>query len=1341
MIENINKINKSSIKKLNIMINKGNKNTLSRINLLLDSINNNNKKISLKDLKKLNYKNFDINDVIENNDNINVIEKEITNIDKKIKASNKIKSFFKKKLIELKNKRKRKYLTTTSTILLYRIKDDNDNIKNKKILKLKDKNIILSQMRIMKVLTTDKIIKFENTRNYNNDNDFNELINILKDDETFKSYYDLVSSYIYLIIVKDCINNLNNDEIEFDDNFILNDKNYGIKKDEIKGIDNKFVKYKVNKNAISFNEIFKVSYIKEIHENYKENSCFFNELLNYWQKPIKEALDSKGKHKYKPLTYDLLYDILEIDKNINKDIGISIVESLKFFKKYNLGLRVYNQFNQKIFKYPDTKKSLNTNISPQVMRIIKHDNHVYIINHEIKKLDYKKNDNEFKLNDKFYINPFKENDKEKKKTIYLKNLFHLMELIKEYNYDNKKNDINLLECIYDNLDDLYYEIFENNYIASLSFKSGQIKKIKINNIGKVKICIIKSDFINDDDTSINIDNEETLKNYNNEFKNLYKKIINNDYMSDLNNDVLNIFEYYKLSSINGYFGNKYPEGNFVNLDIRKHYTDLLMKIKKIPKFFYLDNFVKYDGHNIEDNNIYIIKIISNDNLSIMLFDNIFNRCYGMLLNFLGNRIKYKIITFIKPSYIIETNFKKYIDELYNNKISLNENEDKSLKKMICNVITGLFEKKFNEKNKTLIFKNLEEAKYYKNKYDGIIYPLNHTKYKKNYGKILDYDLFDDTEKFYILNDYKKSNDKIIYIVNINEKIKLKENLNVIKEIIYSMSKIEISKIYIKMIENNIIPISIKVDSITFENKYIDNIKKLFDVDTDIIGGYRIEYNKNIINKQIIRKDNLLINTIVNKPNLIKINNEYDEHEYENVFDNNNYLSLMAKYPGSGKSYCLQNYKGCLNKLSITPYNRLCQEIKKNQTNQDIKIKSITINNLLGSYIGGEKHYINFKPFDVSLYDMIIFDEIFLYSPLQLKQIHQFMIKNKHLKYSCTGDGFQLESFNYDFNNDVDIKKYIDDAVNYIFKNKIYLMINKRLTKEEDRKKLENLFDDIFNNNLNIIELCNKYNFNKIYRLKDVKTLFNITNFNFRAKQVNKHIHNNIIKKPDNYIIYNNVEYWIGLNLICRKYNDINKNIKIFVNYIYQIIDINDKEFIILEPVDDIRIKLDIDFIDKFFSLPFSSTIFSIQGLTINEPITIFDYGNVYTNKNYLWTCITRVKKFEDINIFIHHETQNNFLLKSRINLFWKNKIYGYKIQDKKNNFDINTDDYINLEWINNTFNNINKNCIYCKEFLYITFDNNNKIVSNIVLDRKNNNLYHSINNINFICINCNRIKK
>src|SRR3954454_11023721 len=112
---------------------------------------------------------------------------------------------------------------------------------------------------------------------------------------------------------------------------------------------------------------------------------------------------------YQELTYDNFCDIIGI-KNKNQDLGLSIRGSLPFYEKYRLGLDVINVFGEMIFTFRPSV--LNRHISPNVFRILIHNNHPYKLNDKIKQFDQIKKSqmmNWSEFNDMFVSNKYQIN--------------------------------------------------------------------------------------------------------------------------------------------------------------------------------------------------------------------------------------------------------------------------------------------------------------------------------------------------------------------------------------------------------------------------------------------------------------------------------------------------------------------------------------------------------------------------------------------------------------------------------------------------------------------------------------------------------------------------------------------------------------------------------------------------------------------------------------------------------------------------------------------------------------------------------------------------------------------
>ena len=123
----------------------------------------------------------------------------------------------------------------------------------------------------------------------------------------------------------------------------------------------------------------------------------------------------------------------------------------------------------------------------------------------------------------------------------------------------------------------------------------------------------------------------------------------------------------------------------------------------------------------------------------------------------------------------------------------------------------------------------------------------------------------------------------------------------------------------------------------------------------------------------------------------------------------------------------------------------------------------TLHKLLAIDITGEHHKWN-RPINTDSFEAICFDEILLHDIVQLGRIYRYMNNHTDKKYFSTGDLNQLEPIgNHTLNNinENDVEKYIENAINIMFPNRIVLHENKRLKSEEDKKRLRELFNDIF----------------------------------------------------------------------------------------------------------------------------------------------------------------------------------------------------------------------------------------------------------------------------------------
>ena len=269
----------------------------------------------------------------------------------------------------------------------------------------------------------------------------------------------------------------------------------------------------------------------------------------------------------------------------------------------------------------------------------------------------------------------------------------------------------------------------------------------------------------------------------------------------------------------------------------------------------------------------------------------------------------------------------------------------------------------------------------------------------------------------------------------------------------------------------------------------------------------------------------------------------------------------------------------------------------------------------------------------------------------------------------------------------------------MFPNQITLKHNKRAKTKEDQMKLYQIQEDIFDPNIDVATTMKKY-FKTIHDYYDLKTSKNISFFNFRAENINK-VYQKLHGVKKLCVKYGNFYYYDGLELICKKHYKA-KNVRLFTNYSYYIKEIDNKQFTIIEPVDNIIMTFDIKYL-SYFKLPYCMTVHSVQGLSIDDEITIFDCNTPYVDREFVWTAITRARELKNITFFEHSANEIKRLEESKLKQFLKLKIDGYKRQDLDAKRTICNEMYIDVEWFSDQIFT-HQNCTVCNTKYYYVLD-------------------------------------
>ncbi len=1053
----------------------------------------------------------------------------------------------------------------------------------------------------------------------------------------------------------------------------------------------KYTQYITNLKATSFKDLLQLEFNDYVKKNFRPKSCFLTTIINRCYDRF-NRIDSRGKRRNKELTYDYLCEIFEIpNKPCNNALSCDDVKD-KFLSKFNfVSLYVYDCYMNLIFKHEATDKD---NVSIRVMMV---DDHIYELNDNLKSLAQKVDNEDDERNNIVVSNKYqilKPIEEEKNKELFLETE---QDIIKQIIEQSKNEELQQLKIITPlNLNTILFNLVESGYIPKVNFHT-QLYRISLS-IKKLNVQILPADNDPQYGQLINFDSLEEYKQYEKSFEEFYQSIIKKEYLSDYHPSVLDIENHYKINPVMGYFDNYTPAPQNT-IDENRAYTECLMSIKNIPIFNYFDVYKPYNNETIEDLAYYIIEVLDNDNRTAILFNDKYSRVFGYVLKQI--KINYKILYVRTPLNVEEVNFENPVKELYSKPVKTD------IKKAIVNIVTGLLEKKQNKAELSKIFQDYNEANYYAIKYEGKLLPLlnEDIEFVEKYSEL---------DNNITIHPKIKSSKKL-YLVSIMKKEQLINGFLPIKEMIYYNQRLKLLNMFDKMKSMNINITGIKTDCIMYDSKSQSKLKNYFSISSKI-GEYKLEDNKYLVNKQIQINNNELMKPKIFDTTLKTFTNELDTKTINEFVKNNKQCLIKGNFPGVGKSTLAKNFDN--KSLFVCPYNKLCQVLRQDD------FDSITYCKLFG-LVGSDEEMKHIQEYDLSEYKTIVFDEIFLYEPTRLKRISQLMNANSDKYFIATGDCDQRDPIG--FKN----AEYLTQCMNILFPSTILLNDIKRFKNDSDKKKVIELKKDIFNVNLTIEEICKKHNLNMIRKLSDVKTTTNICLFNFRCDQVNNHIHKNILKHTE--------EFVVGSNIICKKYE---KKLKLNTNYTYKIIKINKKEITILDEVENKQYKISECILRNHFKLPYALTCDSVQGLSFGESdkITVFDSNTAYVDRKFLWTAITRARKLENVYIFIHPDAELERLSQSRIRLYFSQKVDSYKQQDAKAKRTIIKDEFVDEPWISSELDKVKYNCIFCKKNLELYIDENSNVKSNVTVDRKDNTKAHHKSNCQICCLDCNRKK-
>ena len=1025
------------------------------------------------------------------------------------------------------------------------------------------------------------------------------------------------------------------------------------------------------------------------HNNLRENECWINELLKTYEGS--ELMREKRGKLAKTLSRNKILELLNRTEEDIHEYDISINQMEKVFKFFNIPVKLYNFQCQLIYKFEpnDFKNGRRKTIFVAIIK----NNHVYPINANQDRLCQLKRDED--IGARASTNFILTNKTEAPK---FKMFSHIDELLKmtehdEYYLIHKDNNMN----------EVLFQFRKVGYEPMVKYQGNRIVELRARytekKTRKVRTYIIKTQDLSKEiiERDVYADTEEKYNRIVEAMFVFNAKILSESHKSDYSELDVAILDECRTVVPSGYFDKNVDEKTLCEIDRNKAFTWAFTQIREIPVFSEFDDWLKWDDTELKDLNLYMVQVYSSN----IFFNKKYNLVYGKFLKkMIENKTDLNIICYKKPYYIHKVNYSDVVDELNQTMLSDDIEEDKSNKKRIANITFGMLEKSNNTAQRSYIFNSLREAIHYQRQSGGRIYAIREDK-KDEEGNV--------------------TKGETCYILNVTDRKKLVDGFRFIKEMLLQYHNFSMYEAYNRLVENNIKVYSVKSDAFTIHeddltrvmgkpNHFIKSYRTgILQFEAGAIGNWRLTNKSvNFPTCQYKFKHNDLIEIPVYENEPIDVVDEFDTRTICNQIIQENPCMIRAKFAGSGKSYIGQYFKKLgKNVLFVVPHNRLSQEIDGEATTYNMFFR-------IPVHKGDD-----LPEFDHSDFDVIFFDEIYMTNRHIYKKVLHFKYQYEGRKIIIgAGDTKQLEPIN-DLPNTQPHDSYADQCMDKIFKHNMYLKICKRVG-EKDRITLDKLYDDFWIHKLPIRDIIKKY-----FRFtnKINKTDMNIAYTNDRCRYVSDEVRKQLGYKNT---------YEVGEEIICRLYLKENGQ-KFNANIRYKILCINGSIITIENIKDKKKHTLDEETLYKHFRYGYCATAHSCQGASIKNNITIHEWQRSrLVSREWLWTSITRCVDFKNVSFYENTEAEQDRQEQKLMNYF-KNKIEGYKQQDKKAGRELNLDSYVDVEWC---MDRLTSTCGKCGcDFYFET--KKGVITSNFTAQRIDNDHNHSKDNIVAYCNYCN----
>jgi hypothetical protein len=329
--------------------------------------------------------------------------------------------------------------------------------------------------------------------------------------------------------------------------------------------------------------------------------------------------------------------------------------------------------------------------------------------------------------------------------------------------------------------------------------------------------------------------------------------------------------------------------------------------------------------------------------------------------------------------------------------------------------------------------------------------------------------------------------------------------------------------------------------------------------------------------------------------------------------------------------------------------------------------------------------------------------------------------------------------------------YYRDAVSTLFPVQLTLRICKRISDPAEQARLQEIKDALFVHKESPASVLLKYT-KHVKDLKDIQGTA-ICYLNCSAAAINHYLHDKAIAGRTDLVAVGGNSYYEGLELVCRKRfeapfanerGEFKKRGVLQVNFSYTVLEASE-EALVLDDLEGGRVRITHAQALHNFSYAHAFTGHAQQGMSVDGPVTIFDYASSWlhngkvcgVNAQWVYTALSRARNMQEVYVYVG--ALEPAVSEREFDIAMQRKIHSYKTADKKAGRAWVEEDYVTSADIKAMLGAQNELCAGCGCVLQKRWAKGDH--EQLTVDREDNAKAHVRDNCQLLCLKCNKKKQ